>query len=101
MSIVVFAAQIRDGIPRLRVRAAAFVLLSCFVGRAQAAQFTVGGSISNLVGNGLVLRLDTQAGCITAGNIASVTNSPAAGGTAGCQTTATDQCCSLSSYNFH
>jgi hypothetical protein len=93
------AAQVRGNNPCFRIWAVVFAL-SCIAARTEAADFTVGGSISNLVGNGLVLSLDTQLACIASGNISSVTNSPAAGGTSQCQITATEQCCSLSSSNF-
>lgn len=100
MSILTFAAHGLGKTPPLRIAAAAFVLLCSLADRAQAADFTVGGSISNLLGSGLVLRLDAQAACIPSGGISAVTNSSAAGGTLQCQTTATSQCCTLSSFNF-
>lgn len=40
------------------------------------------------------------ASCVATGLTVNITNSPAAGGSAQCQATATNRCCSLSSFNF-
>lgn len=44
--------------------------------------------------------LGQVASCIASGLIVSIKGSPAAGGPAQCQLSATNQCCSLSSFNF-
>jgi hypothetical protein len=98
VSILTFAMHVRDRISRRRIYIVPLLLLG-IAARTQAADFTIGGSISNLAGNGLVLSLDAQAACIASGNISAVTNSPAAGGAEQCLITATNQCCSLSSFN--
>jgi hypothetical protein len=100
MNILAFGLCVRSKNPYLRICVAAFALF-CSDVHAQAATYTVGGSISNLTGSGLVLRLDGQAGCIASGNISSVTNSPAASGSEQCLITATSYCCSESSNNAH
>jgi len=100
MNILAFGLRVRGKNPYVRICVAAFALF-CSNIHAQAATYTVGGSISNLTGSGLVLRLDAQAGCIASGNISSVTNSPAAGGSEQCLITATSYCCSESSSNAH
>lgn len=79
---------------------AAAVLLFAFAAHTRAADFSVGGSIANLAGSGLVLRLDTQDACIASGNVSSVTNSSAAGGVLQCGDAATQKCCTLTSFNF-
>ena len=96
MSIFAFAVHARRRNSHLRISAAA-LLLFCGAVHAQGTTYTVGGAILNLAGSGLVLRLDGRAGCLAAGSITSVTNSPSPDE---CRDTASLYCCSQSASNI-